>query len=69
MPPRASHLPNVIERAALELKIGELPARRLGTSTIIARLLCKGWIERGSATRHYRITRAGAEALRKRLPD
>ena len=68
--PRASHLPNVVERAALqELKVRELPARRIGTSTVIAKMLSKGWIERGSSARNYRITPAGAEALRKRLPD
>jgi hypothetical protein len=70
MPPRAGHLPNVVERVALqELKAGELPAQRIGSHTVIANLLSKGWIERGSTARNYRITPAGTEALRRRLPE
>jgi hypothetical protein len=70
MPPRAGHLPNVVERVALqELKTGDLPAQRIGSHTVIANLLSKGWIGRGSAARDYRITPAGIEALRKRLPE
>ena len=68
MPARASHLPNVYERNALqELKIGELPGRRIGTASLIAKLLAKGWIEHGTAARTYRITSAGIEALRTPL--
>jgi hypothetical protein len=45
MPARASHLPNAYERNALqESKIGELPGRRIGTASVIAKLLAKGWI-------------------------
>jgi|tagenome__1003787_1003787.scaffolds.fasta_scaffold20917656_3 hypothetical protein len=37
MPARASHLPNVYERNALqELKIGELPQPRIGTASVVA---------------------------------
>jgi hypothetical protein len=69
MSPRDSRLPNVFERNALqELKLGELPAQRVGTSSVIAKLLAKGWIEHGSAARTYRITFAGTEALRTPLP-
>ena len=69
MPARANHLPNVFERNALqELRIGELPGPRLGTASVIAKLLAKGWIERGSTARIYRITPAGKEALRMHLP-
>jgi hypothetical protein len=40
MPPRAGHLPNVVERVALqELKTGDLPAQRIGSHTVIANLL------------------------------
>jgi hypothetical protein len=68
MPARDSHLPNVYERNALqELKIGELPGRRIGTASLIAKLLAKGWIEHGTAARTYRITSAGIEALRTPL--
>ena len=68
MPARDSHLPNVYERNALqELKIGELPGRRIDTASLIAKLLAKGWIEHGTAARTYRITSAGIEALRTPL--
>lgn len=69
MPPRVDHLPNIFERNALqELRLCELPAHRIGTPSLIARLLAKGWIEDGSAARTYRITFAGTEALRTPLP-
>jgi hypothetical protein len=49
MPARASHLPNIYERQALqELKSGEKPASLLGTQAVIAKLLAKRWIERGN---------------------
>jgi hypothetical protein len=69
MPARDSNLPNVYERNALqELKLGEMPARRLGTASVIAKLLAKGWIEGGSAARTYKITAAGKQALQTPLP-
>jgi predicted MarR family transcription regulator len=45
-----------------------MPARRLGTASIIAKLLAKGWIEGGSAARTYKITAAGKQALQTPLP-
>jgi len=69
MPPRVDHLPNIFERNALqELRLGELPGHRIGTPSLIARLLSKGWIENGSTARNYKITHAGKEALQTPLP-
>jgi hypothetical protein len=69
MPARDSHLPNVYERNALqELRLGELPARSIGTASVISKLLAKGWIEHGSPAGTYRITFAGTEAFRTPLP-
>jgi hypothetical protein len=72
MPARASHLPSHIERRALlELRSrGELSARDLeptGKRSIL-KMMEKGWVEGGGATRTYRITPAGEAALRAQLP-
>jgi DNA-binding PadR family transcriptional regulator len=72
MPPRASHLPNHLERNGLQKLLGgrELPATKLhptGAQTIKT-MVAKGWIERGSSERVYRITPAGEAAVRAPLP-
>jgi hypothetical protein len=72
MPARPSHLPTHLERIALQkLLTGELPSAKLRptSSRIIGKLVAKGWIERGSAPRIYRITAAGEAAMRAKLPS
>jgi hypothetical protein len=67
--PRPSHLPHYIERAALQKMspIYGLPLAKLhpaGERTV-ARMLAKGWIERGldgTTGAVYRITTAGNAA-------
>lgn len=53
-----------------KLRAGELSSLRLRpTSTrIIEKLVAKGWIERGSEARTYRISQAGETAMREQLP-
>ena len=72
MPARADHLPNHLERIALQkLRTGrELSLRDLGPTsrTTILKLTNKGWIERGAAIGTYRITSLGEEAVRAQLP-
>jgi hypothetical protein len=72
MPPRARHLPSNAERNALQrLRPGaELTLRELaptGHRTILT-MIAKGWIERGSEGRTYRITVAGKTAMRLKIP-
>ena len=72
MPPRASHLPNHIERSGLQKLSGgrELPLTKLhpaGARTIKA-MVAKGWIEQGSSEGVYRITACGESAKRAELP-
>jgi hypothetical protein len=71
MPAGPSHLPNHRERVALQLLRGhgELPLKALHPTglTTVAKMIGKAWIERvGSDV--YRITLAGEEALKARLP-
>jgi hypothetical protein len=72
MPAREKHLPTHLERTALQaLRAGsELSARELEPTTrrTILKLMAKGWIERGSSSRLYRITPVGEDALRIQLP-
>jgi hypothetical protein len=69
MATRDSHLPNVFERSALQKLLGgERMGARIGSSTIVEKLIMKGWIEPGSANRIFRITAAGEAALRTKLP-
>lgn len=72
MPARANHLPNHLERVALQkLRTGrELSLRDLAPTsrTTILKLTNKGWIERGAAIGTYRITSLGEEAVQAHLP-
>jgi hypothetical protein len=72
VPARANHLPNHLERVALQkLRTGrELSLRDLEPTsrTTILRLTNKGWIERGLAIGTYRITSLGEHAVRAQLP-
>jgi hypothetical protein len=71
MPPRASHLPHSTERIALQRLSngGELSATMLlpaGLPTI-AKMVGKTWIE-AVGNGDYRITKAGATALKAEIP-
>jgi hypothetical protein len=75
MPPRVDHIPQARERSALQkllsgksLSLVQLyPA---GENTI-AGMVSKGWIvsEALAQGRYFRITPAGAEAFRAKIPD
>jgi predicted transcriptional regulator len=72
MPPRPPHIPYSTERSTLQkmsLTRG-LSAARLhpAGTTIIARMLAKGWIELQPDGRTYCITQAGDEALKAIIP-
>jgi len=68
MPPRAKHLPNIHERSVLQkLSKGALPVTELRSAATVAKMLDKGWIERGSSDRVFRITPAGEAAGRAEL--
>ncbi len=68
MPPRAGYLPDVYERNALQkLLTYEQPAVRVGTPSLVAKLLTKGWIERRNSG--LRITELGMAALKVKLPE
>ena len=71
MPPRSRHLPHSTERIALQRLISgqELPVKMLhpaGPPTI-AKMVAKQWIEQ-LGTDHYRITPAGAAAMKAEIP-
>ena len=71
MPPRPSHIPHNSERSALQRMIGkaELTANELhpaGPPTI-AKMVAKDWITAVGNDR-YRITPAGAAALKAEIP-
>jgi hypothetical protein len=69
MPPRIGNLPNVFERDALQkFGSGDLTGARIGSASVIAKLLAKGWIQRGRESRVYRITLSGVAALRAPIP-
>ncbi len=73
MPPRISSLPHNKERHALQVLLSGdwKPATSLypTQATTLAKMVSKGWIERRVTTRfEYRITDAGREAFRQRLP-
>jgi predicted transcriptional regulator len=73
MPNRPEHLPTHYERAVLQkLSAGAaMPARNLDpteSGRTLSKLLAKGWIEQNAASRNFRITSLGKEALRTLLP-
>jgi hypothetical protein len=74
MTPRAHHIPQARERGALQKLLSGKPLSLVqlypaGQNTI-AGMVAKGWIvsETPAQGRRYRITTAGAEAFRTKIP-
>lgn len=69
MPPRPSHLPHAIERAALQKLLVRSTAdlHPAGKQTI-SRMLEKGWIEGPRVGGEFVITALGKAALEAELP-
>ena len=72
MPARASHLATNSERDALQRPriSGEMTLKAIGPTThrTVLKMMAKGWVERGSDGRMYRITPDGDAALRAKMP-
>ena len=75
MPPRPSHIPHSIERSALQKLLNgqalSLVALHPAGKDTVAGLLAKGWIA-SEAHAHgvrYRITAAGEEAFKAKIPS
>jgi DNA-binding PadR family transcriptional regulator len=74
MPPRNPSLPANQERHALQMMLSgnwkAAPALFPTTERTLSKMVDKGWIER-RVSKHfeYRITDAGREAFRARLPE
>lgn len=73
MPPRISTLPHNKERHALQVLLSgdwKSTASLYPTqATTLTKMVSKGWIERRTASQfEYKITDAGREAFRQRLP-
>ena len=69
MPPRPSHLPHTIERAALQKLLVRSSAdlHPAGKKTIL-RMIEKGWIKGPLAGGQFEITVSGEAALKAQLP-
>jgi hypothetical protein len=69
VPARASHLPTLFERDALQkLRVkGEMPGAKLASGKTVQKMLAKGWIERARSNLGYVITSAGEAALKAKL--
>ena len=68
MPARPSHVPTYAERLGLQAVLTAKPIPFEVGSRIVVKMLEKGWIERATIGGKYRITEAGVEALRRKIP-
>ena len=69
MPARPSHIPTYFERLGLEATIKSRPIPgEVGPRTVI-KMLAKGWIEPAGPNRKYRITEAGFDAMKRKIPS
>jgi hypothetical protein len=72
MPTRPSEFPTTIERSILQkIRTGkEVRFDEPGSKPALVRVLKKGWAEevQGSASVAYRITPAGEDAMKARIP-
>jgi hypothetical protein len=72
MPPRSPELPSVFERDVLQLLVSGIWKTRAQlkspSSATLNKLVAKGWVE-FDEMRGFRITDAGRNALRRKLPD